>query len=242
MRRLALFFMVLVAFVTLPGLCFCQPHASRIKYNFNSDWRVLVGDPQGADQPEFDDSQWKRVTTPYAWNEDSAFRVSIHELPVGVAWYRKHFRLPASTAGQKVFLEFEGIRQAGEVYLNGQFIGRHEDGVMAFGFDISNAVKPAPAENVLAVRTDNRWDYKEKATGTPYHWNNGNFYANYGGISKSVWLHVTGKLYQTLPLYSQLGTTGVYMWASDFDIPGKSARITVESQVRNEESVPKTVE
>jgi hypothetical protein len=212
-----------------------------MKFNFNSDWKVLVGDPQGADQPGFDDSQWKRVTTPYAWNEDSAFRVSIHDLPTGVAWYRKHFRLPVSSAGQKIIIEFEGIRQAGEVYLNGKFIGRHEDGVMAFGFDISEAVKPAPADNVLAVRTDNRWDYKEKATGTPYHWNNRNFYANYGGISKSVWLHVTGKLYQTLPLYEQLGTTGVYVWAGDFDIPGRSARINVESQVRNENSGPKTV-
>jgi hypothetical protein len=139
-------------------------------------------------------------------------------------------------------VEFEGIRQAGEVYLNGKWIGRHEDGVMAFGFDISDAVKPAPEENVLAVRTDNRWDYKEKATGAAYHWNNGNFYANYGGISKSVWLHVTEKLYQTLPLYAQLGTTGVYVWAGEFDIPGRSARITVESQVRNEESAARTVD
>jgi hypothetical protein len=214
----------------------------RVKYNFNSDWRVQIGDPQGAERPEFDDSGWKHVTTPYAWNEDAAFRVSIHELPVGVAWYRKHFRLPAASAGQKIFIEFEGIRMAGDVYLNGQFIGRNENGVMAFGFDISNAVKPAPAENVIAVRTDNRWDYKEKATGTPFHWNDSNFYANYGGIAKSVWLHVTGKLYQTLPLYSHLGTTGVYVWASDFDIGGRSARITVESQVRNEESAPRTVD
>ena len=233
--------LILALMSLLPNLCQGQLPQDRTKYNFNSDWKVLVADPQGADQPDFDDSQWKRVTTPYAWNEDSAFRVSIHDLPVGVAWYRKHFRMPVASAGQKVFLEFEGIRQAGDVYLNGHFIGRHEDGVMAFGFDISAGVKPAPAENVLAVRTDNHWDYREKATNTGYHWNNNNFYANYGGISKSVWLHVTGKLYQTLPLYSNLGTTGVYIWPSDFDIPGHSARITVASQVRNEESSAKTV-
>jgi hypothetical protein len=200
-----------------------------------------VGDPQGAEQPAFDDSGWKRVTTPYAWNEDAAFRVSIHDQPTGVAWYRKHFRLPASSAGQKIFIEFEGIRQAGEVYLNGKWIGRHEDGVMAFGFDISDVVKPAPAENILAVRTDNDWNYKEKATGTTYHWNNTNFYSNYGGISKSVWLHVSGKLYQTLPLYAGLGTTGVYVWADDFDVLGKSAGIHVESQARNETGESKAV-
>ena len=242
MKRREFLALTLVSLGALSSLGQTQSPAARIRYNFNSGWRVLVGDPQGAERPEFDDSQWKQVTTPYAWNEDAAFRVSIHDLPVGVAWYRKTFRMPAGSARQKVFIEFEGIRQAGEVYLNGQFIGRHEDGVMAFGFDISETVKPAPAENVLAVRTDNRWDYKEKATGTPYHWNNNNFYANYGGISKSVWLHVTGKVYQTLPLYSQLGTTGVYVWASDFDVPGKSARVTVESQVRNEESAPRAVD
>lgn len=206
----------------------------RSKLNFNADWRVFVGDPADAAQSDFDDSAWKRVTTPYAWNEDAAFRVSIHDLPTGVAWYRKHFRLPAAATGQKIFIEFEGIRQAGEVYLNGQLIGRHEDGVMAFGFDLSKLIKLAPEENVLAVRTDNGWDYQEKATGTRYHWNNANFYANYGGISKSVWLHITGPVYQTLPLYSGLGTTGVYIWANDFNLPGESARITVEAQVRND--------
>jgi hypothetical protein len=234
--------LALVSQSLLSSVCQGQSEAARVKYNFNSDWRVLVGDPTGADQPGFDDSQWKRVTTPYAWNEDAAFRVSIHDLPTGVAWYRKHFRLPASSAGQKIFIEFEGIRQAGEVYLNGKWIGRHEDGVMAFGFDISDDVQPAPAENVLAVKTDNRWDYKEKATDTLYHWNNINFYSNDGGISKSVWLHVCGKLYQTLPLYSQLETTGVYVWASDYDISSRSARITVESQVRNENSESKAVD
>jgi hypothetical protein len=237
-RRTLILILSFLCFTT----CFGQTPSSNqhVRYNFNPGWRVFVGDPPGADHPDFGDSGWKLVSTPYAWNENAAFRVSIHEMPTGVAWYRKHFRLPESSAGKKVFLEFEGIRQAGDVYLNGTFLGRHEDGVMAFGFDISAAVKPAPAENVLAVRTDNRWDYKEKATSTAFHWNNNNFYANYGGISKSVWLHVTGKLYQTLPLYSQLGTTGVYLWASDFDIPGHSARITSESQVRNEESAPCT--
>lgn len=219
-----------------------QSPSQQTRWNFNADWRVLVGDPAGAEQPNFDDSTWKRVTTPYAWNEDSSFRVSIHDLPTGIAWYRKHFRLPRSSAGKKIFLEFDGIRQDGEVYLNGRWIGRHEDGVMAFGFDITDLVKPAPEENVLAVRTDNSWDYRQKSTGATFRWNNRNFYANYGGISKSVWLVTTNKLYQTQPLFSDLGTTGVYIWPSDFDIPVHTARVTAQSQVRNEEAVPEHVQ
>jgi beta-galactosidase len=216
------------------------PESARLKLNFNPGWKVKVGDVPGAEGAGFDDSAWKPVTTPYAWNEDDAFRKSIDQLSTGVAWYRKRFRLPAGTAGKKLFLEFEGIRHAGEFYLNGKLIGRHENGVMAFGFDISDRVNASPQENVLAVRIDNAWDYREKETNTKFQWNDKNFYANYGGINKNVYLHSTDKLYQTLPLYSTLGTTGVYVYAQAFDIPGRSAEVTAESQVRNEHAEART--
>ena len=215
------------------------PPSPRATYNFNPGWKLLVGDPAGAEAEGFNDSAWKDVTLPHAWNEDEAFRKGIADLPTGIAWYRKHFQLPAG-GERKAFLEFEGVRQAGEFYLNGRFVGRHENGVMAFGFDISPFVRPAPQENVLAVRIDNGWHYTEKATGSGFQWNNTNFYANYGGINKNVFLHLTGRLHQTLPLYSNLGTTGVYVYAQDFDIPGGSAKITAEAQVANEYPDAKT--
>jgi beta-galactosidase len=214
--------------------------SARAKYNFNGGWKVFVGDPAGAKEVTFDDSSWKTVTTPYAWNEDDAFRKDIKDLSTGVAWYRKHFKLPANSAGRKVFLEFEGIRHGGEFYLNGKLIGRHENGVMAFGFDITEFVNANPQENVLAVRVDNSWDYHEQATGSTYQWSDRNFYANYGGINKNVFLHIADRLYQTLPLYSNLGTTGVYVYAQDFDIKGRSAKITAETQVKNGYTTPKT--
>jgi beta-galactosidase len=188
------------------SVAFGNDTSPRTKYNFNSGWKLFVGDPAGAERPGFDDSNWKDVTLPRAWNEDDAFRKDIKELSTGVVWYRKYFKPPVGSAGMKVFLEFEGIRHAGEFYLNGKFIGRHENGIMAFGFDITNALNPA-SENILAARIDNSWDYKEKATGSAYQWNDRNFYANYGGINKNVFLHITEKLHQTLPLYSNLGTT-----------------------------------
>ncbi len=211
--------------------------AQRDTYNFNPGWLLKAADESGAEAASFADVDWKKVTLPHAWNEDSAFKVDSKKLPSGIAWYRKHFKLPADAAGKKVFLEFDGIRQAGELYLNGGFIGRSENGVMAFGFDITDKLKPG--ENVLAVRIDNSTKYAEKATGTTFQWNVNEFAANFGGIPKNVRLHVTNKLYQTLPLYSNLGTTGVYVFAQDFDINGKSAKVTAETQVRNEHAVPK---
>ncbi|WP_229369713.1 glycoside hydrolase family 2 protein [Fibrivirga algicola] len=216
------------------------PTSPRVKYNANANWKVFVGDPAGAEASAFDDASWKTVTLPWAWNEDEAFRKDIHDLSTGIAWYRKHVSLPATDAGKTVFLEFEGVRQGGEVYVNGQFVGRHENGAMAFGFNITKLLKPAPQQNVVAVRTDNAWDYREKATNQTYQWNNKNFNANYGGISKNVYLHVTEPIYQTLPLFSTLGTTGVYIAAQEFDIPGKKATITAESQVKNESVAAQT--
>jgi hypothetical protein len=205
----------------------------RKKYNFNPDWKLCVGDPSGAEQPGYDDASWKSVTLPHAFNEDDAFRVAIDRHTTGVAWYRKHFRLPSGSKGQKVFVEFEGVRQAGEFFINGTPVGIHENGVMAVGFDLTPYVRFGK-ENVIAVRIDNSWDYKEKSTGAKFQWSDRNFNANYGGIPKNVYLHLTGKLYQTLPLFSNLGTTGVYVYADSISVGARTANIHAELEVKNE--------
>ena len=105
---------------------------------------------------------------------------------------------------------------------------------MACGFDLTPYI--IIGENVLAVRCDNSWTYRSRQHNSRYQWNDRNFNANYGGIPKNVWLHVTDRLYQTLPLYSNLGTTGTYIYATDFDIPSRKAVIHAESQVRNEDT------
>lgn len=238
MKKLLPVNFLLVA-ILLTGTVFAQ---QRVKYNFNSSWKVLVKDDSLATGINYNDAAWKSVTLPYAWNEDDAFKKDIRDLSTGIAWYRKHFKLPASQKGQKVFLEFEGIRQAGDFYVNGTYVGMHENGVTAFGFDISDLVKFGNTENIIAVRINNDWEYREKATNTKYQWSDKNFNANYGGIQKNVYLHVTPRVYQTLPLFTKLGTTGVYIYANEFNIPGKTATIHAESEVKNESGQPQQVQ
>ena len=170
--------LLILSSITLLLIHLTSAQSVRTKYNFSSGWKVFVGDEKDASNPGFDDNQWKKVTLPYAWNEDDAFKKDIVDLSTGIAWYRKHFKLPPSARGQKIFLEFEGIRQAGDFYLNGKHIGLHENGVTAFGFDVSDVVKFGE-ENVLSARIDNSWDYREKATNTKYQWEDKNFNANY---------------------------------------------------------------
>lgn len=215
--------------------------AQRVKYNFNPGWKLQVGDIAGAEAVDYNDASWKSITLPRAWNEDDAFKKDIVDLSTGIAWYRKHFAIPVVHKGQKVFLEFEGVRQAADIYVNGAHVGLHENGVTGFGYDITHLVKTG-ADNVVAVRTDNSWDYHEKATNTKYQWIDKNFNANYGGIPKNVYLHVTGQVYQTLPLFSNLGTTGVYIYADSFNIRNKSAVVHAESEVKNESAQPAVVQ
>lgn len=101
---------------------------------------------------------------------------------------------------------------------------------MAAGFDLTPYIKEG--DNVLAVRTDNDWMYREKSTNSKFQWNDRNFNANYGGLPKNVFLYVTDEVYQTLPLYSNLKTTGVYIYAKDIDVKGRTATIHAESEVK----------
>ena len=104
------------------------------------------------------------VTLPNAFNETQAFARDIKALSTGIIWYRKHITLPADATRGRAFLEFEGVRQAAEIWVNGRSVALSEHGVMAFGADITAALKPG--DNVIAVRVDNDWKYKERATGS----------------------------------------------------------------------------
>jgi len=221
---------------------YTPPASPRAVYNFNPGWKFIFGDQTNADQPGFDDSAWADVSLPHTWNDTDSYRAYISHgggdqtEKRGIGWYRKHFKLPASADGQKVFLEFDGMRQAGHFFLNGQPIGIYENGVTAVGLDITKFAKFGGQDNVLAVQVDNRTTYQEEATGTAFEWNVNDFNPNFGGLNRDAKLIVAGKIYQTLPLYENLKTSGVYIYPLNVDAKNKTADIHVEAEVRNETS------
>jgi beta-galactosidase len=232
---------------------YVPPVSPREKLNFNIGWQFIRQDVDGAQAPGFDDSKWSTVSTPHSFNDVDSFRkIIVHSggdvgTYKGLSWYRKQFKLPAETSGRRVFIEFEGMRQAGDIYLNGKQVGLYENGINAYGIDITDALAPAGQENVLAVKVDNTTSYKERAfcaanpknaDGTDcvpvgFEWNANDFNPDHGGINRSVWLHVTGKIYQTLPLFYGLESQGVYVHAANFNIAKKTADVTVDAEVHN---------
>jgi beta-galactosidase len=226
---------------------FTPPASPRVTFNFNPGWKFIKEAVADAEKPDLDDSKWATVSTPHTYNDVDSFDQIITRggevsLYMGPATYRKHFKLPASTAGNKVFIEFEGMRQAGRFFVNGKAVGQYENGVTPCGIDITDAVYFGDKENVLTVKITNVTNYPEEATGTVFQWESKDFNPNYGGLNRNVWLYITGKVYQTLPLYENLRTTGVYVYATNISVTAKTADVTVESQVRNESGEQQSVD
>ena len=113
----ALFRPLACFFAALTALAFATVAQAGDSYNFNADWRLNVGEVAGGEAPGLSDAGWKSVTLPHAWNEDTAYKVE--RQPTGIAWYRKTFTVPALPADGRLLIEFEGVRQAAEVYVNG---------------------------------------------------------------------------------------------------------------------------
>src|SRR5580700_6815762 len=114
---------------------------ARIELNFDPDWKFIKADPSGAAAPEFDDAAWSTVSAPHTYNDVDTFDHWSNRGMTGEriqwsgrTWYRKKFTLPTAWRGKKVYLEFEGVRQVGEVYLNGRFLGAGKSGFVPFGF------------------------------------------------------------------------------------------------------------
>jgi beta-galactosidase len=219
---------------------YAPPASPHMDYNFNPGWKFIREDVAGAEQAAFDDSKWADVSAPHTYNDVDSYTDFISHSSgdrhawTGITWYRKHFKLPAGAKDGKVFLEFEGLKQAGRFWVNGKLVGRFENGVSACGLDLTGFVNFGDADNVIAVKVDNSNDYSEEATGAGFEWMGRAFNPNYGGLNHDIRLHLTGKIYQTLPLYENLKTTGTYVYPSNFSIKDKTCDVNVESQVKNE--------
>ncbi len=69
-------------------------------------------------------------------------------------WYRKHFTVPSSSQGAKVFIEFGAAMQLADVWVNGTHKAQHQGGYAPFTIDVTGDVAYGGADNVIAVKLD----------------------------------------------------------------------------------------
>lgn len=139
-----------------------KPAASaRTLTSFDADWRFLKADAAGAEQPAFPDAAWRSLDVPHDWSIEGPFDEKNPTglgggfAPSGIGWYRKHFKMPAEAANRRVFIEFDGVMQNSDVWINGQHLGERPYGYVSFRYELTGKLKFGDqGENVLAVRAD----------------------------------------------------------------------------------------
>jgi beta-galactosidase len=141
---------------------------------------------------KFDDSKWRTLSLPHDWAVELPFvrdeALNSHGFkPLGrrypetsVGWYRREFEIPASDAGRRIMVEFDGAFRDVLVFVNGCFIGRNDNGYAPFSFDLTDFLIYG-AKNYIVVRVDASYG-------------DGWFYEG-AGIYRHVWLAKTDALH-----------------------------------------------
>ena len=119
-----------LSLITLTQQCFSQTRNARTISNFGKDWKFKLGDNSGAEGVSFDDSSWRKLNLPHVWSIEGEFSDKNPAtpgggaLPGGIGWYRKIFTLSAEELKRSVFIDFDGVYQNSEIWINGHSVGK----------------------------------------------------------------------------------------------------------------------
>jgi hypothetical protein len=206
-----------IAFALLLGChVMAKPPGLREIINFNREWKFQLGDADGASAEAFDDANWSDVGLPHSF---SMPYFAAENFYVGYGWYRKHFDAPPLT-GERINLEFDGVFQVAELFVNGRRIGEHKGGYTGFTFDITDAVKPG--DNAVAVRVNNLWNPQLAPRAGEHTFS--------GGIYRDVRLVVTAPLH-----VAWCGT-----WVTTPQLSKESGTVNVKTEVVNDTGATKS--
>jgi beta-galactosidase len=222
MKFLNIFSTVIVAFF-FAALPIRSPAAdARFTEDFDANWLFSKGDFAAAMMPAFDDSGWRQLNVPHDWSIEGPFSAEYGSgngfAPGGIGWYRKHFRLDAAQKSQLVAIEFDGVYDHSEVWINGQFVGGRPFGFASFQYDLTPYLKWNSDDNVIAVRVDHS------------RFADSRFYTG-SGIYRNVRLSITDKLH-------------VAQWGVSVTTPTISATratVRIATLVTNESDSPREI-
>lgn len=198
----------------------------RTRLDLNAGWRFVKGDVSGAQAPGFDDSAWAAVNTPHTWNATDGSDGG-NNYYRGVGWYRRHLTVPAGLAGRMLFLQFAGVNQVADVWVNGVHLGQHKGGYSRFRFGATDTLLPGK-DNVIAVKVTNAADPDIAPLSADYTFA--------GGIYRNVSLWAVNKLQVQMLDYAG---PGIYL--RQIAVTAASATVGVTAKLWNNTSASRTV-
>lgn len=151
----------------------------------NDAWKFGGIMRDGADLPEFDDTEFQEVTIPHCVT-DMSWRFWEPKLWETEWIYRRHFTVPPDAKGSRIFLHFEGVMTGATPVMNGTRLAKHLGGYLPFEYEITDMV--SEGDNLLAVIVDGSW-----LNVPPSGHEMGSMAVDYmqpAGIYRDVWLQV----------------------------------------------------
>ncbi|HYW34873.1 MAG TPA: beta-galactosidase GalB, partial [Balneolaceae bacterium] len=191
---------------------------------FDQDWKFHLGDVKQAQDPGFNDHSWRKLNLPHDWSIEGQFSkdapagVGGGALPGGIGWYRKSFTLPQSKQGKRIFIEFYGVYENSDVWINGHHLGNRPYGYSTFRYDMTPFLKYGSKSNEIAVRVNNSKQPNSR-------WYSGS------GIYRHVWLIETNNVH-------------VDQWGTYITTPlinDEAATVSIQTHIKNEESTGQNV-
>ena len=200
-----------------------EENTGREQINFNRSWKFIRSDIEGGEAIDYDDSAWVDVGLPH--NFSIPYEMS-SQFYVGYGWYRKNFNVPSGWNNKKVELEFEGVFQIADVYVNGEKVGTHCGGYSGFVYDITDYLHEG--DNVVAVRVNNIWQHDLAPRAGDHQFT--------GGIYRDVYLNVTEDVHVTW--------YGTFVTTPDLTNPGfdSSAKNIDFTQYPSEDTIKDNIE
>ena len=115
---------------------------------------------------------------------------------LGVSWWWRKVRFPASFRGRKVLLHFRGARLRAEVFLDGRLVGYRLVGETPFTADLTEAARPGE-EQLLAVRITNPGGRMEWNDTTSFRWGKYLFPTShgFGGLDGGIYAEALPPVY-----------------------------------------------
>jgi beta-galactosidase len=173
----------------LTGPAAAAPGEGTRRFDFNQGWLFGGRYTKRAELPEYDDSDYARVTLPHTVTD-----LSWTSWDYGTwqhTWiYRKHFD-GAAVAGGRVLLTLDGVMTNASVALNGHTVATHAGGYLPCTAELTSRLRPG--DNVLAVIVNGHWlDVPPDALrGGPPTMD----YLQPAGIYRDAWLDVVPEIY-----------------------------------------------
>src|SRR3984957_12965705 len=223
---------------------YVPPANPRTVASLDSDWKFILANPTGAQNPTFNDSSWTPISVPHTWNNLDG-QDGGNNYYRGIGWYRQHYTPPAADAGKELYLEFDGVGTVADVYVNGTFVGEHDGAYASFAFDVTPYMVVGQ-DNVIAVEVNNAYNANVAPLGGDYTMD--------GGIYRDVNLIATNPQHVAVEEYVPadtsanpigptvgywLNTPGVYLTATN--VSSVSAALQVKTDVRNDGAAAATL-